>query len=44
LLKRRSGFYLAIEKTGELGAGDKIEFTSREADQPSILEVVPKAF
>jgi MOSC domain-containing protein YiiM len=40
----RSGFYLAIEKTGELGAGDKIEFTSREADQPSILEVVQKRF
>ncbi len=40
----RSGFYLAIEKTGELGAGDEIKFTSREANQPSISEVVRKRF
>ncbi len=40
----RSGFYLAIEKTGELGAGDEIEFLSREANQPSIFEVVSERF
>jgi MOSC domain-containing protein YiiM len=40
----RSGFYLAIEKTGELGEGDEIEFISRETNQPSISEVVRKRF
>ncbi len=40
----RSGFYLAIEQTGELGANDEIEFLSREPDQPSISEVVHKWF
>lgn len=36
----RSGFYLAIEKTGELGAGDSIEFISRAQDGASIAEIV----
>lgn len=40
----RSGFYLAIEKTGELGAGDEIEFLSRDANQPKISEVVREWF
>jgi len=40
----RSGFYLAIEKTGDLGAGDEIEFLSREANQPSIFEVTSERF
>ena len=40
----RSGFYLAIEKTGDLGAGDEIEFLSREANQPSIFEVASGRF
>ncbi len=40
----RSGFYLAIEKTGDLGAGDEIEFLSREANQPSIFEVASERF
>ncbi len=40
----RSGFYLAIEKTGELGEGDAIEFVSRASNQPSIAEVVRKRF
>lgn len=40
----RSGFYLAIEKTGEFGAGDEIAFLSREAGQPSVFEVVRKWF
>jgi MOSC domain-containing protein YiiM len=40
----RSGFYLAIEKTGDLGAGDEIEFLSREANQPSIFEMISERF
>lgn len=40
----RSGFYLAIKKTGELGEGDAIEFVSRATDQPSISEVVRERF
>ena len=40
----RSGFYLAIEKTGELGAGDEIKFVSRASNQPSIHEVVRERF
>ena len=40
----RSGFYLAIEKTGDLGAGDEIEFLRREANQPSIFEVTSERF
>ena len=40
----RSGFYVAIAKTGELHAGDEIEFISREANQISIYEVVRERF
>ena len=40
----RTGFYLAIEKTGELGADDEIEFLSRETNQPSIFEVTSERF
>ena len=40
----RTGFYLAIEKTGEIGAGDAIEFLSREPNQPSIFEIVRERF
>ncbi len=40
----RSGFYLAIEKTGELGANDEIEFMSRQANQPSISDIVRERF
>lgn len=40
----RSGFYLAIEKTGELGAGDEIALLSREPSQPSVFEVVRERF
>lgn len=40
----RTGFYLAIEKTGNLGAGDEIEFLSREANQPSIADIVRERF
>jgi MOSC domain-containing protein YiiM len=40
----RTGFYVAIEKTGNLSAGDAIKFLSREANQPSIFEVVRERF
>jgi MOSC domain-containing protein YiiM len=40
----RRGFYLAIEKTGEVGAGDPIEFLSRETKQSSIFEIVRERF
>jgi MOSC domain-containing protein YiiM len=40
----RSGFYLAIEKTGELETGDTIEFLSREPNQASIAQVVRDKF
>jgi MOSC domain-containing protein YiiM len=40
----RSGFYLAIEKTGLLKAGDSIEFLSVEANQVSIAEMVKRRF
>ena len=40
----RTGFYLAIEKTGELGAGDEIALVSRDANQPSILDIARERF
>lgn len=40
----RSGFYLAIEKTGELKTGDAIEFLSREPNQASIAQVFRDKF
>jgi MOSC domain-containing protein YiiM len=39
-----SGFYLAIEKTGELGAGDEIKFLSREENGASIFDIVRERF
>src|SRR5829696_4096326 len=33
LQSRRSGFYLAVIKTGELGAGDEIEFILRDENK-----------
>jgi MOSC domain-containing protein YiiM len=35
----RSGFYLAIEKTGELAAGDNIELSAGENDGKTIDEI-----
>jgi MOSC domain-containing protein YiiM len=35
----RSGFYLAIEKTGELAAGDSIELSAGENDGKTIDEI-----
>lgn len=40
----RSGFYLAIDKTGELESGDKIEFLEREQSEISIYDVVRERF
>lgn len=40
----RSGFYLAIEKTGELEAAAEIEFLGGEPNSESIAEIVRKRF
>lgn len=40
----RSGFYLAIAKTGELETGDEIEFLEREQSEISIYDVVRERF
>ena len=40
----RSGFYLAVEKTGELTAGDDIKILEREQNEISIADVVRKKF
>ena len=40
LQSRRSGFYLTVLKTGELGAGDEIEFISRDENRVSVFDIV----
>jgi MOSC domain-containing protein YiiM len=40
LQSRRSGFYLTVLKTGELGAGDEIEFISRDESRVSVFDIV----
>ncbi len=40
LQSRRSGFYLAVTKTGELGAGDEIEVLSRDENKVTITDIV----
>jgi len=40
----RSGFYFAIEKTGNLGANDEVNLLSREPNQPSLFDVVRERF
>lgn len=40
LQSRRSGFYLAVLKTGELAAGDEIEIISRDPNKVSVHDVV----
>ena len=37
---RRSGFYLTVLKTGELGAGDPIEILDRDENKVSIADIV----
>jgi MOSC domain-containing protein YiiM len=40
LQSRRSGFYLTVLKIGELGAGDHIEFISRDVNKVSVHDIV----
>jgi len=40
LQSRRSGFYLAVEKTGDLAAGDDIEILSRDPNKVSVTDIV----
>lgn len=40
LQSRRSGFYLNVLKTGELGAGDEIKLISRDENRVSVLDIV----
>jgi MOSC domain-containing protein YiiM len=40
LQSRRSGFYLAVEREGEVGAGDAIERLARDERRLSIADVV----
>lgn len=36
----RSGFYLTVLKTGELGAGDPVEILSRDENKVSVTDIV----
>ena len=40
LQSRRSGFYLAVTRTGELGAGDDIEILSRDENKVTVRDIV----
>jgi MOSC domain-containing protein YiiM len=40
LRSRRTGFYLAAEQEGELGAGDSIEFLGRDENAITVAELV----
>lgn len=40
----RSGFYVAIAKTGELAAGDRIEILEREQSETSIADIVREMY
>ena len=40
LQSRRSGFYLAVTKVGELGAGDAIERLASDENKVSVLDIV----
>ena len=40
LQSRRSGFYLAVTKTGELGSGDTIEIISRDESRVTVTDIV----
>jgi MOSC domain-containing protein YiiM len=39
----RTGFYLAVEREGDVGAGDAIGLIERNATRPSIADLVAKA-
>ena len=40
LQSRRSGFYLAVTKTGELAAGDDVEILARDENNVSVTDIV----
>ncbi|MEP7147254.1 MAG: MOSC domain-containing protein [Acidobacteriota bacterium] len=40
LQSRKSGFYLAVTKTGELAAGDDIEILSRDKNEVTVTDIV----
>jgi MOSC domain-containing protein YiiM len=40
LVSRRTGFYLAVTREGEVGAGDELKEISRDANRVSIAEIV----
>jgi len=40
LQSRRSGFYLAVTRAGELAAGDNIEILSRDENEVSVTDIV----
>ena len=39
LASKRSGFYLAVAREGEVGAGDEIKEVSRDPNHVSIAEI-----
>ena len=40
LASRRTGFYLAVTREGEVGAGDEIKEISRDENKVSIADIV----
>jgi MOSC domain-containing protein YiiM len=40
LASKRSGFYLAVTREGEVGAGDEIKEVSRDPNHVSISEII----
>jgi len=40
LRSRRTGFYFAVEREGEVGAGDSIEFLGRDENAVTVAELV----
>jgi len=40
LRSRRTGFYIAVEREGEVGAGDSIEFLGRDENAVTVAELV----
>ena len=42
LLSGRSGFYLAVLREGDVGAGDTMQFTARSSNTPSVTDVVAR--
>ena len=42
LMSGRSGFYLAVLREGDVGAGDAMQFTARSSNTPSITDVIAR--